>query len=399
MKNFNYVTDKYEDDTLGIAPDFLPAPQVPQMPAVEMNPEVKEYLMAKMRKPAMDEPQIDLPPKEISPMEQFSPEKYQEALSQMKARQSGLGLSQMAAGVGDALARKDSSGTDNYFKDLRSNIENQTVGEFSKQKANALADFKTKKQLNSLDPNSPESQSFRKLIQATMPNIAKSYGDSFQLITAADKENVLDFGKMREQIDARKAEAQMKADMLTQTRMDRNDARNSKAQELSSTRAKQMGLYKNGVAAEEQFLQATKDSSSYDPTSSGQFIDNSDWAPNILKNNKAIESQASRDAWVESFLRDASGAAISEKERGAYKKLYFPLPGDTSQVVENKKSLRNEKMRSAAASAGLSHDSADIPETPMRNSGPDSKIDAFMKRNGISDRTEAVRILKENGKI
>lgn len=359
----------------------LSNPQEPQAPQ-EMNPAVKEYLMKKMgtkpgrqpNEPTAEGDEVDggaMPidqhpaiaaQKAPSVMDQFSPEKYKEVLSQMKNKQSDSAFAQMAAGFGDALARKDSSGTDKFFGDLRNQIQDQTTGEFGRQKAMAVSDIKTKQELNKLDPNSQESQNFRKLVQSTMPNIAKTYGENFDLVTAADKESILDFGKMRELIDARKQTAQMAYAM-------KKEAHDAKASELSSTRAKQMGLYKNGAAAEDQYTKATQDKNDYDPTSSGQWIDNSNWAPNMLKNNKAIEAKAAEDAWIESYLRDASGAAIADKERSSYSNIYFPQAGDTKSVVANKKALREEKARSAGVAAGLSHEAPIPSRRPSQPTG------------------------------
>ncbi len=125
-----------------------------------------------------------------------------------------------------------------------------------------------------------------------------------------------------------------------------------KEADLSAGEAKQMGLYNSGLKAEQQYLKAIDNKDEYDPTGSGQWIDNSDWAPNLLKNNKAIEAQNAQAAWIESFLRDASGAAIPPSERGAYAKDFFPQPGDTDAVVQNKAELRKQKMENALLGAG-----------------------------------------------
>lgn len=224
MKYFNSVTGQYEDDgnpengqdfVTNLIPQFTPAPT--EQPKQDINPAVKDYLLKKMT-PQLpqqeDESDLKALPvlasqKSTSVLDQFSPEKYQQALQQMKDRQSGLNVSQFIAGIGDAFARKDSAGTDRYFNDLKQNIQDQTVGEFNRQKTNAVNDIKTKQQINSLDPNSQESQSFRKLVESTMPKIAQAYGDNWNKVTAADSSNILDFGKMRETIDARKAQFQM----------------------------------------------------------------------------------------------------------------------------------------------------------------------------------------------
>jgi hypothetical protein len=122
--------------------------------------------------------------------------------------------------------------------------------------------------------------------------------------------------------------------------------------ELSVTQAKQMGLYNLGKKAEDQFNTAIADKDEYDPTSVGQVIDNSEWAPNWMKNSKAVEAQAAMANWVEAYLRDASGAAIPPSERMAYAKDFFPMPGDTEQVLANKAEMRAQKMDNARMAAG-----------------------------------------------
>lgn len=371
------------------------------VPQSGMNPMVEEYLLKKMAKPTITEDSDQpLPAQQKTPslLDQFSPEKYQQALAKMKEQQSNTGLSQLASGIGDALARRDPSASDKYYQDLRSNIQDQTTGEFGRQKAMAVSDVKTKNELAKTDPNSIESVNFRKLVQSTMPRIAQAYGDNFDQLTAADSDKILDYGKMRELIDARKEETRMKMEMLKESGREKSEAKALKVKELNTTQSKQLGLYNSGKAAEQMYLDASN-TKEYNPTQNGQFIDNSTWAPNMFKNDKAIESSNAQEAWVESFLRDASGAAIPPSERGSYKAIFFPQPGDTEKAVANKKALRDEKMRSAAAGAGINHDSATIPTAPNKNTDNNVKIDSFMKKNRIIDRSEAVRILKYNGKI
>jgi len=131
-----------------------------------------------------------------------------------------------------------------------------------------------------------------------------------------------------------------------------DEMRRQKMEELSVGQAKQLGLYQLGQKAEQQYLKAVSDKDDYDPTASGQLIDNSQWAPNAIKNNKAIAAQAAMSSWVEAFLRDASGAAIPAGERLDYAKDFFPMPGDTTDVVANKAELRKQKMENALVGAG-----------------------------------------------
>lgn len=159
-------------------------------------------------------------------------------------------------------------------------------------------------------------------------------------LTAKEK---IDNELKRYEIGSKYAEAQAK----------REDAK-TKGGEMKIAQAKQLGTYQMGKKAEEQYQAATADANDYDPTGAGQFIDNDStgWVPNIFKNKKAVEANSAQSAWVESYLRDASGAAIAPSERMAYAKDFFPRPGDSEQVIQNKAELRRQKMENALVASG-----------------------------------------------
>lgn len=123
-----------------------------------------------------------------------------------------------------------------------------------------------------------------------------------------------------------------------------------KSNELSVAQAKQAGLYNSGVQAENQFRKSLK--GGYDPTDATKIVDNYDYAPNVMRSNDSIKARSAQDAWIESFLRDASGAAIPQNERGDYRKQFFPQPGDPPDVLANKQQLREQKMANAKLAAG-----------------------------------------------
>lgn len=156
---------------------------------------------------------------------------------------------------------------------------------------------------------------------------------------------------------------------------ERKQKQSGKTPEMSVAEAKQLGLYKLGLEAEKQFKKAVSDPSEFDPTQVGQVIDNSSGAPNWLKNDKAIESQAAQSNWIEAFLRDASGAAIPPSERGAYAKDFFPQSGDTPEVVANKERMRQQKMDNARVAAG---DGANAV------TGVTPDVVAYAEKHGIS---------------
>lgn len=118
---------------------------------------------------------------------------------------------------------------------------------------------------------------------------------------------------------------------------------------------KQGGLYEIGRKAEEQYQAAVNPKNkgfTYDPTSKFQYFDNDPHSDSMFKNKYAKAAHAAQDSWIESFLRDASGAAIPDSERDSYRRIFFPAPGDTDQVVKNKKQLREQKMQNALLASG-----------------------------------------------
>lgn len=182
------------------------------------------------------------------------------------------------------------------------------------------------------------------------PDLVKQY--QAMSVSAKDKlaeqYKAYDFGLRQSALGLREQELQMRGKELQQNRIDKQ----KKNAEMSVPEAKQAGLYNLGLEAEKQYKEAVKDKSKYDPTKVGQVIDNSQWAPNWAKNDKAIAAQAAQANWVEAFLRDASGAAIPPSERMAYAKDFFAQPGDTAEVVANKDKLRQIKQENARVAAG-----------------------------------------------
>ncbi len=148
-----------------------------------------------------------------------------------------------------------------------------------------------------------------------------------------------------------------------------------KTGEMSVAEAKQRGLYESGVLANQQYEKALADGS-FDPTASFQWIDKSGMLPNIAKDPKAVEALSAQDAWVEAFLRDASGAAIPPSERGAYAKDFFPQGGDSTEVVQNKARLRAQKMENARVASGLPADRAAMDQIPPLVQAPGSGLDS-----------------------
>lgn len=177
------------DDQEEVAAASVPDQQSAQ--AIK-DPALRDYLLSKLKN-------------------DFSDDKYKEAVADGQNRKSGLGWAQFAAGIGDALAGRNPSSSAAQFDNLRKDVDANTTGQFEAGKKQLIENANTEAQVNQMqkaadqtDANSPASQSFRKMIEASFPQIAKAYGDNWQNVTAADSENIFQPLKLKETMDARK---------------------------------------------------------------------------------------------------------------------------------------------------------------------------------------------------
>lgn len=246
-------------------------------------------------------------------------------------------LASNIANMGVNRAKEDAAKTDKDFKDK------MAIERYGRDKE----EYGRKKEemLQAKDPNSEESKQARDFLRYVAPGLGNVPG--YEKMSAEKLEKIAPVLMQKYRAD-REAEA-------TKNRLDiqRQIAEmKTKNKPKSQAELKQKGLAEMGAVSESQYQSAVKNPDEYDPTSYGDWIDNSNWAPNIIKSNEAIAARSAQDNWIESYLRDASGAAIPDSERNAYREIYFPVMGDSPQVVENKKKLREQKMANARISAG-----------------------------------------------
>lgn len=276
-------------------------------------------------------------------LQKYLREKYAEQLG-------GLNTAQAFANLGDVIGGQKVGTTSLFFTEQRKLAEEQTLGEINKQrdlemkKAQLTETLQTKlMQLQQQKDQAQSANEIRKLQLEQSQQIA---------------ENNQELRKMA--IENQKAMA-----------MDRAAERKAKKEDLSSTQAKQMGLAEMGQRAAGQYEAAIKKGAektgweSYDPRSYGDWLQSQSWTPGFLKSEAAKESEAAKSAWVETHLRDASGAAIAPSERLAYAKDFFPVSGDSDQAVANKAELRAQKERNALLGAGPGAKRFEKVETPQ----------------------------------
>lgn len=197
-----------------------------------IDPIVKDYLMKKQAAaPDVNtvplSSQTTLGPNQPQPSDydlfnkKFSGDNYKKALADSEDQKSGLGWSQFAAGLGDALAGRDPSNTAKNFQSIRQGIDDRTVGQFEKQKAAAVQDIATKRGLEGGDPNSAKS----KVVQNT---ISKLWGDKFtpeqiSKVTADDADLIYKPMELKSKLEEQHDNNLMKREMMSQGRQDRND--------------------------------------------------------------------------------------------------------------------------------------------------------------------------------
>lgn len=336
---WNSVTDTYSEALPGQAMLALPfdeplpaAPTSAEQPR-PISPDIVQYLQSKQKRaPASAESQLAMPQETMPPMPQietpnkFGTEEYNQAVQESQKRQGSLGLAQFASNIGNALAGRDNSSSDAFFDKLGSNIQDQTVGEFGRQKA-----MQEKGELS--DPNSQKSQNFRKLVESTMPGIAKSYGPKWNMVAYSDKDNILDFGRMRESIDARRQQSQMAQDLKLREKAEKN----SPEGRLKSLSGTDKARYDNALMA----LKGLDEM--------GAALDNDQNTFSLIGDNDY--TAAARRA-TEAYGRMQSGGAINKEEE---KRFQQTLPGTTdSKEIQRKKLLaQREEMISRLKTLGF----------------------------------------------
>jgi hypothetical protein len=276
-------------------------------------------------------------------LQKYLQEKYAEQLG-------GLNTAQAFANLGDVIGGQKVGTTSPFFTEQRKLAEEQTLGEINKQR-----DLEMKKaqlaetlaiKLRQLDQDKQRTESaeeFRKL-SLEQKDRADKVSEQLRRLSLAQQD------------EANKSAA---------------EARQAKKEELSGTQAKQLGLAQAGQTAASQYEAAIKKGDketgwqSYDPTSYSDWLQSQSWTPSFLKSASAKEAQAAKSAWVETYLRDASGAAIAPSERLAYARDYFEEPGDSPQVVANKAVLREQKQKTALLGAGPGAKRFEKVETPQ----------------------------------
>lgn len=220
------------------------------------------------------------------------------------------------------------------------------------------------------DAASDQSRSYQELMLQMMPSFDQ---ERLKSMSARQIEAVMapisrwqqfkDMGVIRkEQLqslnEARKAgqeDKDLDRELKRQALQARKEEKDKQTTALKEAQAKANKAYEVGILAEKQYTDAIANPKKYDPTSTPAAIGNALLNNRVTRGYIADErrqAEASGDAWVDSFLRLDSGAAIPIDERTNYKPLYFAQSGDDPKTVANKAALRQAVMKAAKTASG-----------------------------------------------
>lgn len=176
-------------------------------------------------------------------MGKYSDENRAHLLKQQSDPNWGGALQAGLAGVAAAFQGKDSgaASADVLNRDERQN--QIKLNQFDKGRQDKIQDYALGQQMTKderenakSDPNSEPSIAFRKMIEANFPKVAKSYGDNWSNVTAADQNIIFDPLKLKEQTDARKEAAMLansqRGDAREDRKLQREQMDNEKKQKL-----------------------------------------------------------------------------------------------------------------------------------------------------------------------
>lgn len=114
---------------------------------------------------------------------------------------------------------------------------------------------------------------------------------------------------------------------------------------------------------------AMKTLNSYDNTAKNSSAIGLAWEgkiPNFLKSEERQQVEQAQRQFVNAVLRQESGAVISDSEFENTAKQYFPQPGDTESVIDQKRKNREIAIKTMFSQAG--NDDQGVPMSQIYQS-------------------------------
>jgi hypothetical protein len=201
----------------------------------QMNPLVRKHLLGKMKSNSNKAPaSAEVTPVQTVAAQSADPYALPDELSDEAFRDAQLDSSkkrlhaQLAAAantIGSGIGNRQADNT--AFNQMYQDADSQVKDIERRRKAmrsdvdDKTAQEKYKAIRNEQDPNSANSVAFRKIIEAQFPDVVKHYGSSWANVAASDRDNIFQPLKLKEEIEARKAQTQMLADARRDAQSDK----------------------------------------------------------------------------------------------------------------------------------------------------------------------------------
>lgn len=300
-----------------------------------------------------DIPKVDKLKKQLSQIQKLrapasaseSPSPAPQAKPESDDRYMDQGLSKIIQGLSTMGGGKIDDNSDFYNK-YRQNAQEKPLRALELASKTKAFDKSNKMS----DPTSAESTKFRSLVEATIPGIAskmKQAGIKFDSITADDKDSILDFGRLRENVDARLEAARLNAESRKDMRED-NQSRKDLAREDKLTQQAKL--------SEKQVTDLTKLDQTIDLLDNiAASKPNNDTGPVSSRQNALAQMVGMDDSQKSAFKADVqsnvaeyikgiSGAAVSDTER-AYLLQNMPNMTDNDATFMTKLNKVRDRMK------------------------------------------------------
>jgi hypothetical protein len=111
--------------------------------------------------------------------------------------------------------------------------------------------------------------------------------------------------------------------------------------------------------------------------------------PNFAQSEEGQKYANATEAWVLTYMRDQSGAEVPPREARQLAKVYFPQPGDSDGVIEQKEMLRKAALESVLTKAGRAAGSSSGQQgkrtlTPEERQELEERRQQFRQRGGAA---------------
>ena len=124
-------------------------------------------------------------------------------------------------------------------------------------------------------------------------------------------------------------------------------------------------LYGKRMLQSNDILTSLEDRTDFNATGLGTSVQQSSFFPEIAKSKDVKSMEQAQRNFINAVLRKESGAAISPSEFEGASKQYFAQPGDTPEIIAQKRDNRALAIESMKQSAGGAWNTLTIPKTQM----------------------------------